>query len=1027
MRFQILGPTNVLGEDGEPVTLGGPRVRALLTLLALHAGRVVGAEQLVDGMYGHRPPEGVANALQSQVSRLRRALGRDLVEFHPAGYRLVADPGDVDARRFELLTSEGRQALAGGDPARAAALLREGLELWRGAPLADAPHAEAAAAALEELRLAATEDRAQAELDLGRHRELVAELSQLTAAHPLRERLRAQLMRALYGSGRQAEALTVYEETRKLLDEELGIEPGAELAAAHLAVLRADPALGPTHPPALTTTHPPTPPPTSGGSYPPAPPAALGGAHPAAPGAAQSTAPGSAYPPALRAAHPAAPGPTHPAAPGAGLGDGVGAQGVGGQAARQGLRAQLTSFVGRAEELAQVGARLRDSRLVTLIGPGGAGKTRLAIETAAQEPGDVCFVPLAPVSDGDGVPQAVLAALGIRDAVLLIHERPTLDPEARLVAALAGRELLLVLDNCEHLVSATAELADHLLAACPDLRVLVTGREALGITGESILPVAPLRLPPTETDEPLGYPSVRLFADRAAAVRPGFAVDAGNAGHVVRICRALDGLPLAIELAAARLRTLSVADVAARLDDRFRLLTRGSRTALPRHQTLHAVVAWSWDLLDEDEQVMARRLSTFVAGARPEVAERVCGLPEEVLFSLAEKSLVEFADGRFRMLETIRAFCAERLEESGEAATTRDAHARYYLDLLRTADPLLRTGAQMEWLARLDEESGDLDAAVRWATESGQFELGVRLLAHSACYWWMRGHRTASANLAAALLAALGERRLPGLEEEYGMCVLVMAWAGGMDEPLRTRLAEVRRLLPIDYVPVRVEFMMMLLSMFTGPPTDFGEMQQFYMDAVSGLSPWKQALAYCGHAFVLQVLGRIDEALDRFEQSLAGFRAIGERWGMVLVLSGLGALRQKQGDYRAALALADEVLALARELGSATETAEGLCRRGDARSFLSGVQDARADYAEAAELSRRNGSMETLAWALLGLGLVEMERGDLDAARALLVEAREVCPGNWYSTEETRARIDAALAEIGNPIGGPLTGPVSER
>ncbi|MGW3348490.1 AfsR/SARP family transcriptional regulator [Nonomuraea rubra] len=991
MRFQILGPTNVLGEDGEPVTLGGPRVRALLTLLALHAGRVVGAEQLVDGMYGHRPPEGVANALQSQVSRLRRALGRDLVEFHPAGYRLVADPGDVDARRFELLTSEGRQALAGGDPARAATLLREGLELWRGAPLADAPHAEAAAAALEELRLAATEDRAQAELDLGRHRELVAELSQLTAAHPLRERLRAQLMRALYGSGRQAEALTVYEETRKLLDEELGIEPGAELAAAHLAVLRADPALG--------------------GTYPPAQPATFGGARPPAP----------------NPTHPAALGGAHSATPGAGLGDGVGAQGVGGQVARQGLRAQLTSFVGRAEELAQVGARLRDSRLVTLIGPGGAGKTRLAIETAAQEPGDVCFVPLAPVSDGDGVPQAVLAALGIRDAVLLIHERPTLDPEARLVTALAGRQLLLVLDNCEHLVSATAELADHLLAACPDLRVLVTGREALGITGESILPVAPLRLPPAETDEPLGYPSVRLFADRAAAVRPGFAVDAGNAGHVVRICRALDGLPLAIELAAARLRTLSVADVAARLDDRFRLLTRGSRTALPRHQTLHAVVAWSWDLLDEDEQVMARRLSTFVAGARPEVAERVCGLPEEVLFSLAEKSLVEFADGRFRMLETIRAFCAERLEESGEAATTRDAHARYYLDLLRTADPLLRTGAQMEWLARLDEESGDLDAAVRWATESGQFELGVRLLAHSACYWWMRGHRTASANLAAALLAALGERRLPGLEEEYGMCVLVMAWAGGMDEPLRTRLAEVRRLLPIDYVPVRVEFMMMLLSMFTGPPADFGEMQQFYMDAVSGLSPWKQALAHCGHAFVLQILGRIDEALDRFEQSLAGFRAIGERWGMVLVLSGLGALRQKQGDYRAALALADEVLALARELGSATETAEGLCRRGDARSFLSGVQDARADYAQAAELSRRNGSMETLAWALLGLGLVEMDRGDLDAARTLLVEAREVCPGNWYSTEETRARIDAALSEIGNPIGGPLTGPVSER
>ncbi|MFC7588960.1 BTAD domain-containing putative transcriptional regulator [Nonomuraea antimicrobica] len=347
------------------------------------------------------------------------------MEFHPAGYRLVADPQDVDARRFEQLTGAGRQALTGGEPARAAALLREALELWRGAPLADAPHAEAAAAALEELRLSATEDRVQADLDLGRHRELVAELSQLTAAHPLRERPRAQLMRALYGSGRQAEALTVYEEVRKLLDEELGVEPGAELAAAHLAVLRADPALG----------------------------------------------------------APAIPPPPVPSS-------------------RQGLRAQLTSFVGRAEELEQVALRLRAGRLVTLIGPGGAGKTRLAIETAAKEPGDVCFVPLAPVPGGDAVALAVLAALGIRDALLHSPERAAVDPMTTLVGALADRRLLLVLDNCEHLVTATAELTDHLLAACPDLRVLVTGREALGITGESILPVAPLRLPPPETATP---------------------------------------------------------------------------------------------------------------------------------------------------------------------------------------------------------------------------------------------------------------------------------------------------------------------------------------------------------------------------------------------------------------------------------------------------------------------------------------------------------------------------------------------
>ncbi|MFC5831364.1 AfsR/SARP family transcriptional regulator [Nonomuraea insulae] len=959
MRFQILGPTTVLGEDGEPITLGGPRVRALLTLLALHAGRIVGAEQLVDGMYGPRPPEGVANALQSQVSRLRRALGRDLVEFSPAGYRLIADPQDVDARRFELLTQAGRQALAGGDPGQAAALLCEALELWRGAPLADAPHAEAAAAALDELRLAATEDRVRADLDLGRHRELVAELSQLAAAHPLRERLRAQLMRALYGSGRQAEALTVYEEARKLLDEELGIEPGAELAAAHLAVLRADPALGG-----------------------PSTDSAFGGPR---------AVPAPGTPPPEREPR-----------------------------SRQGLRAQLTSFVGRAEELAQVGARLQESRLVTLIGPGGAGKTRLAIEAAGQEPGDVCFVPLAPVSDGESVPQAVLAALGIRDALLHNPERPTVDPLTRLVTALAARKLLLVLDNCEHLVGATAELTDHLLAACPGLRVLVTGREALGITGESILPVAPLRLPPPEAGNPLDYPAVRLFADRAAAVRPGFAVDETSAAHVVRICRALDGLPLAIELAAARLRTLSVADVAARLDDRFRLLTRGSRTALPRHQTLRAVVAWSWDLLDEDEQRMARRLSAFVGGARPASAEPVCGLPEEVLFSLAEKSLVEFVDGRFRMLATIRAFCVERLEESGEGEAIRDAHARHYLDLLMAADPMLRTAGQTRWLARLDEESDDLDAAVRWATESGQLELAMCLLAHAACYWWMRGHRAISANLAAGLLAALGDTRFPGREEEYVMCVLITAWTGSVEERLRVRLAEVSGLLPIHYLPVRVEFLMMLLSMFTGPPSDLETTHRLLDEAPSYvLPPWQKALAVSGQAFMLQALGRIDEARVQFEASLAEFKVIGERWGKVLVLSGLGSLRQLQDDYPAAYALADEALGLARELGASTEIAEGLCRRADALFHLDDVAGARADYAEAADVSRRNGSMETLAWAYLGQAEVALAAGDPETALPLLLQAREVCPDGWYSTEDTRGRIAAALAKV--------SGAVSER
>ncbi|TDC88460.1 tetratricopeptide repeat protein [Nonomuraea deserti] len=540
----------------------------------------------------------------------------------------------------------------------------------------------------------------------------------------------------------------------------------------------------------------------------------------------------------------------------------------------------------------------------------------------------------------------------------------------------------------------------------------MTGREALGITGESILPVAPLRLPPPESGDPLSYPAVRLFADRAAAVTPGFAVDAGNAAQVASICRALDGLPLAIELAAARLRTLPLADIAARLDDRFRLLTRGSRTALPRHQTLRAVVAWSWDLLDADEQRLARRLTVFVGGARPETAERVCGLPEEVLFSLAEKSLVQVVDGRYRMLDTIRAFCAEKLAESGEVEAIRDAHAGYYLDLVVEADSWLRTSEQLEWLARLDEESDDVNAAVRWATEAGRLELALRLLAYSACYWWMRGHRATSAGLAAGLLAELGSRRPPDLDEEYVMCVLVTAWAGGADDELRERLAEVRWMVTWDHVPTRVEFMMMLLSMFTGPPGDLHEAYDEIMRIVGALPPWQAALSNGGAAFVLQALGRPEESLACFEKSLTAFRAIGERWGTTLVLSGLCELHHQRGDYDTAHALADEALTVARELGATTEIAESLCRRGDALICMDAMDAAQADYVLAAELSRRNGSMDTLAWAHLGLGEVALRCGDLDEAQALLSRARAECPDGWYSTEDTRTRIAAGLAEI---------------
>lgn len=939
MRVEILGAARAYDGDGRAVALGGPRVRALLLLLALDAGRVVGAERLVDGLYGADPPDGVANALQSQVSRLRRSLGRDVVEFHPAGYRLAVPPDAVDAHRFERLAVEGAQALASGDHAAAASLLRQALAEWQndGPALVDAPFARAAASRLAELRLTATEDRIQADLALGRHRELVAELRTLTTAHPLRERLRAQLMRALYASGRQADALDVYEEARRALDDELGILPGRELSETHTAVLRADPALN-------------------------------------------------------------APGPP-------GTHDPPGASG-----ARLGIRAQLTSFVGRAADLDQLDALLRSARLVTLIGPGGAGKTRLASEAAERSAGDVCFVPLAPITGG--VARAVLDALGVREAALTATaDRPAADPLVRLTGVLAGRELLLVLDNCEHLVAEAAEVADRLLAACPDLRVLATSREALGITGETLAPVAPLALPRHDATvaEALANPAVRLLADRAAAVHPGFVVDEGNAAPVVSICRALDGLPLAIELAAARLRTLTVEEVAARLDDRFKLLTRGSRTALPRHQTLRAVVAWSWDLLEEDERVLAGRLTVFADGATLEGVERVCGFDEDVLASLVDKSLVFVDGGRYRMLDTIKAFCAEHAD-----GDLREAHAAYYLDLATTADPHLRTADQLVWLERLDGEREDLHAALRWAIDGGRAAFGLRLLSALACYWWMRGQRLVSSELAGDLLGIVGLGPVPveGMDEEYAMCVLLAASAGAISPELSAHLEALNAPLPYDRFPYRLEFLTLMLPMFTGPPSDFDLLNDLLPEQEAGLTPWTRALSHTGGGFTWQIRGRMDKAAAAFETSIAAFRELGERWGSAVVLAGLADLVSAEGDPARALELFDEAIALADQLGAVADAAEYLSRRADCLVALGDLARAEAEYLRAAELARRTAADDAAARAHLGLGELAWRRGETARARLLVEQALAECPEDWYSAEDTRTRILLALDRL---------------
>ncbi|WP_309110993.1 BTAD domain-containing putative transcriptional regulator [Saccharothrix sp.] len=890
MRFGVLGPVVAWRADGSEVRVGGAGLRALLARLAVDAGRVVGVDRLVDALYGERPPAGVANAVQSQVSRLRSVLDVG-IERSSAGYRLAVDPWDVDALRFEELVARG--------------LSGEALALWRGPALADvgdAPFAGVVAARWEELRLKVVEDHDVAS---------VAVLRELVAAHPLRERLVARLVRALHGEGRQAEALALVDRTRRVLAEELGADPSPELAAAHGEVLRGERPAG-----------------------------------------------------------------------------------------RHVLPAQLTSFVGRAEEVRLVGKALDEARLVTLLGPGGAGKTRLAVEVAAGRPGDVFFVDLAPLGAGGDVPQAVVTALGLREDGL----RAPRAARERLVAALAGRDVLLVLDNCEHVVEDAAALAGALLVACPGLRVLATSREVLGVTGETVRPVPPL--PAVDGSSP----AVALFADRAVAVDPSFRLDAETVPLVVAICRALDGMPLAIELAAARVRSLPPAEVAARLDDRFRLLSRGNRAAAPRHRTLHAVVEWSWDLLSEPERVVARRLTVFADGATLESAAAVCGVDgvDEVLPSLADKSLVEVSGGRYRMLDTIRAFGAARLAEAGEVEAVRRAHAEWFLRVAVRATPHLLRGEQLEWLAALADEHENFKSAIRWAAGCA-VEPALRLVAELGWYFWLRGLRTEGSVLAAEVMRAVGPVAPAGLTEEYLLCALA---ASSVGEVVPGALSP-RQDVPEGFTgPPTRPFLTMMWGMAYGVP-DLGEPT---LDArrghLVGTDPWSRSLALAGLGMQYQYAGRLGEAREAHESALAGFRALGERWGMSMVLAQLAELSRATGDLSSALVFLDEALALGEQFGTTEHTANMLAQRAEWRCHRGSFDAAWADLERAAVMARSQGAVETLAGVRLGMAEVARHRGDLAGARAWCEEALRVCPRGWFGPEEVRAHIHVAVGRL---------------
>jgi predicted ATPase/DNA-binding SARP family transcriptional activator len=932
--------------DGSPLDVRGVRLRGLLARLALSAGRPVGLETLVDGLWGSEPPS--ANALQSLVSRLRAGLPATessiSVQSGPAGYTLTISPESVDALQFEDLVRRGRQ-LVGTDPAQARALLTQAERLWRGdalADLRDLPFAAIEADRLSELRLGAGEDLAESAVASGHSRDVIAELERLSIAHPLRERLHELLIRALYADGRQAEALAAYERVRATLADELGADPGTRLRDLHVAVLRGD----------------------------------------------------SIDPAATASVVPAAPEPVP----------------------RNNLRAPLTSFVGRADDVTELTRLLSNgTRLVTMVGPGGAGKTRLATETGRtliDQTGDgIWFVELAPLGDAADVAPTLLTALGASEYV--DNLQTTMTPKhlptrraatERLVEVIADRRMLLVLDNCEHLVQEVATLVDSLLAACPRLRVLTTSREPLSIPGEHLHQVGPLGLPPEDSDND-GYPSVQLFVDRARAVRPDFAITENNRQAIAEICRRLDGMPLAIELAAARLRALTPQGIVERLTDRFRLLTSGSRTALPRHQTLRAVVEWSWDLLDPDEQAVARRLSLFSGGATLEAAERVCsgpGLPPEavlgVLASLVDKSLVEAAADdrsvRYRMLETVKAYGAERLAASGEADQIRAAHNAYFGGLLRQARPKLQTGEQLVWIARLDADNENLLDALRTSVDLGDAATALELVSVLGQYWNIRGRPAEAVSWFEAALA------IPGPSDPLHHATALMLYSLGSlsngEDPSASFARAVRGLASVRLLSRRHrEVAESGVGRFTNAVwaavrRDKAGAFRELDEAREHPDAWTRNMAVMMAAMFRENEGDVEQMAADLAVALNGFRAIGDRWGISLALRGLASYQSNCGDHEGALASLTEALRLIGELGTTEGISQLLAQCALSRAELGDLDGARDDLHRSLRLAEETGSRGGQGIAMIGLSAVARRTGRLDEAMELAEKAYEM-------------------------------------
>ncbi|NUW45220.1 AfsR/SARP family transcriptional regulator [Nonomuraea rhodomycinica] len=935
MRFGVLGPLAVWTPGGEPVQVPEAKVRGLLADLLAHRGTSVSADRLILDLWGERPPAGAPAALRVKVSQLRRVLGdREVIVHQAGGYALRTGAArEVDADRFEELLGRARRD---GEPRGRRTLLEEALSLWRGLAYAgyrDEPFTRAETVRLDELRLVALEELAAARLALGEHGPVAADLAGVVAEHPLRERLRALHLRALYGAGRQGEALASYTDLRTRLADELGVDPGPEVVALHQAILRHDPSLG----------------------IAPAPRTRSSPGLEASASRSATSRPGSPLSGGTPDGTSAAASPLSPA---------------------PGLPAPLSSLVGRAEAVDEVRALLRANRLVTLTGPGGVGKTRLALEVAAEPgqpfPGGVWMVELAASAPAE-VAESVAGALGLRDDVPgSLTDRLAAALRSGAGAGAGAGERLLVLDNCEHVVDEVAALAGLLLRAAPGLRILATSRESLRVPGEALWSV-----PPLSVDA-----AVELLTSRAGL---SAASADGERSALVEICVRLDGIPLALELAATRLRALTSRGLADRLDDRFRVLAPGLRGAPARQRTLRAVIDWSWELLGEEERLVLRRLAVHAGGCTLEAAEAVCGEPGldvlGPLSRLVDRSLVvRSADGRYRLLESVAAYCLERLAEAGELDAVRLRHVRHHAGLAERAEPSLYGHDQRRVLTLLDAESANVRAAIDHAVRLGAAGEAVRLVNALAWYWVLRGRlgegrRALEAALSVATPLTPGAARarlwLHGLEGLAGRPVpLDTALFEAVEDPAeraRARWFAGLALFGYDDLEPGMELVESALAAFEALDDRWG--------TAAALSVRARGAGMRGDLAALRRDG---------ERALALFQECGDRWGEMRADESLGTLAEITGDYGRAAALRRDGLRMAEELGLWGAACDALSRLGRI-AMLTGDHARAEDYHERARalaVSQSNRPAEQ--FAEMGLALGARRQGRLDEADRLL-------------------------------------------